>query len=77
MPRHFQDFEGHPKKFPRGRRLDQEVGLDRVDLELETEVAKIVAIGNHRRAVRVNAHREAEAALDLRHVLDVIDVAMR
>ena len=76
MPGHFQHFEIHPQKIFQRRRLDEQVGLDRLNLELEAVVAKVVAVGDHRSALRVNPDRATEAAFDFRHVLDVIDVAV-
>ena len=70
------DFEGHPKKISRRRRLNQKIGLDRFDLELEAEVTKEIAVRDHRRTLGMNPDRAAKAAFDSGHVLDVIDVPM-
>ena len=40
MAGHFEHLEVHPEKIAGRRRLDQEVGLDRLDLEAEAVVAK-------------------------------------
>ena len=74
MPRHFENLEVHPEKVARRRRLDQEIGLDRLDLELEPEIEEEIRVGDHRRAVGMNADRATEALFDFGHVLDVIDM---
>src|SRR4051812_29750423 len=76
MSRNFQDFHLQAKKIAGRSRLYQKIGLDRFDLELETQAAKELRVGNHGDCVRVAADWAAETLLDLRHVRDVIEMAV-
>ena len=57
--------------------FDQKIRYHRFDFELETKIAKKFAIGNHGRGERVTPDWTAKLALNVRNVLDVIDVPVR
>ncbi len=76
MPRHLQDFHLEPKKFTRRSCLNQEIGFDRVDIQLEPETAKEFRIGNHRGGFGMAAELATKPVFDLRHVWNVIEMAM-
>ena len=77
MARHFQDLHLESKKLARRRGGDQEIRLDRLNLQLVPEAAKEFRIGNHRRGFGMAAELAAETAFDFRHVRDVIEMAVR
>ena len=47
MARDFEHLHFQPKKFPRRRLFNEEVGFDRLDLQLKPKAAKKFRIGNH------------------------------
>ncbi len=77
MPRHFQDLKLQPEKLAPRRGLDQEIRLAWFHFQAETVVLEKVRIGDHRDGVGVTTDRATEPLFDLRHVRDVIEVAMR
>src|SRR6185295_3987450 len=74
MTRDFQNLEVHPQKVARSRGPNQEIGLHRLNFEAETEVAKEIPLGNHRRALRMDPDRTPKSLLAPGQILDVIDV---
>ena len=76
MPRHFEYLKFRAEKTSVRRFFDKEIRFGWLDFELESEISKKVAIRNHRRGQRMATDLAIEAALDFRHILDVIDVAM-
>ena len=49
MARDFEHLHFQPKKFPRRRLFNEEVGFDRLDLQLKPKAPKKFRIGNHGR----------------------------
>ena len=47
MARDFEHLHFQPKKFPRRRLFNEEVGFDRLDLQMKPKAAKEFRIGNH------------------------------
>ena len=47
MARDFEHLHFQTEKFPRGRLFNEEVGFDRLDLQLKPKAAKEFRIGNH------------------------------
>ena len=47
MTGNFDYLHFEPKKFPRRRLFNEEVGFDRLDLQLKPKAAKEFRIGNH------------------------------
>jgi len=76
MTRHFQDFHLQSEKIADRRGSDQEIGLDRFDLQLKPQAAKEFRIGNHRSRLRMTANGTTELLPDLRDVRDVIEMAV-
>ena len=76
VTRHFEHVHFQTEKISRRDFFDEEIGFDWFDLQLEAEVAKEFAIGNHRRGFGAATERATEAAFDFCNVLDVIDVAV-
>jgi hypothetical protein len=70
----FQNLEIGAEKTSVWRFFDEKVRLRRFDLELEPEVAKEFAVGNHGRGERVTPNWTTELPLDPGNILDVIDV---
>ena len=77
MSRHFQNFEVGAEKISFRPFLNKKIWFHRLDLKREPEAAKKIAIRNHGRGERVTPDWAAKLALDLRNVLDVIDVPVR
>jgi len=77
MTWNLQDFHFESKEIPRRRCFDREIGFDWFDFKLKTEVAKELAIRNHRRGRGVTADRATEASFDFGNILDVIDMSVR
>ena len=76
MAWNFQDFHLESEKIASGRCRYEKIRFHRLDLELEPDAAKEFRIGNHRGGLGVATDLATEPALDLRHVRDVIEVAM-
>jgi hypothetical protein len=74
MAGHFQNFEVGAEKISVRRFLKKKIWFHWLDFEPEPEAAKEIAIGNHRGGEWVTPNLAAELVLDLRNVLDVIDV---
>lgn len=77
MAGHFQNLEVGAEKISVLRFLNKKIWFHWLDLQREPEVAKKIAIRNHGRGERVTPDWAAKLALDLRNVLDVIDMAVR
>ena len=77
MAGHFQNFEVDAEKISVRRFLNKKIWFHRLDLKREPEAAKKIAIRNHGRGERVTPDWASKLALDLRNVLDVIDVPVR
>jgi len=69
-----QYLEIGAEKISAGCFFDQKIRLHRFDLELEPEVAKKFAIGNHRYGERVTTDWTTKLAFDPGNILDVIDM---
>ena len=76
MAGNFQNFKIGAEKISAGYFFDQKIRLGRFDFELEPEVAKEFAIGNHGRGERVTPDWTTKLALDPGNILDVIDMAV-
>ena len=74
MARHVQNPEVVAEKTSVWCFFDQKIWFDRFDLEREPEVAKEIAIRNHKRGERVTSDLGVKLAFNLRNVLYVIDV---
>ena len=74
MARHFQNLEVGTEKTSVWCFFDQKIWFDWLDLEREPEVAKEIAIRNHRRGEGMASDLAVKLAFDPRHVLYVIDV---
>ena len=74
MAGNFQNLEIVAEKISLWRFFNQKIRFHRFDLELEPEVAKKIAIGNHRCRERMTTDGTAELALDPGNVLHMIDV---
>src|SRR5215831_9694286 len=77
MTGHFQNFEVGAEKISARRFLNKKIWFHWLDLKREPEAAKKIAVRNHGRGERVRPDRAAKLPLDLRNVLDVIDVPVR
>ena len=77
MAGHFQNFEVGAEKISVRHFLNKKIWFHWLDLKREPEAAKKIAIRNHGRGERVTPDWAAKLALDLRNVLDVIDVPVR
>ena len=77
MAGHFQNFEVAAEKISFRRFLNKKVWFHWLDLKREPEAAKKIAIRNHGRGERVTPDWTAKLALNVRNVLDVIDVPVR
>ena len=77
MAGHFQNFEVGAEKISFRRFLNKKVWFHWLDLKREPEAAKKIAIRNHGRGERVTPDWAAKLALNVRNVLDVIDVPVR
>ena len=74
MARHFQNLEVGAEKSSVWYFFDEKIWFDGFDFQRKAEAEEKIAIRNHRGGERVRANLAAELALDLRKVLDVIDV---
>ena len=74
MAGNFQNFEIRAEKISALRFFDQKIRFHRFDFELEPEVAKKFAIGNHRRGKRMTPDWTIKLALNPGNILDVIDM---
>src|SRR5215471_13407624 len=77
MAGHFQNFEVGAEKISFRRFLNKKIWFRRLDLKRESEAAKKIAIRNHGSGEWVAPDWAVKLALDLRNVLDVIDVPGR
>lgn len=77
MPRHFQDFELESEEVAPRRRFDQEIGFNRLDLELEPKATEEFRVGDHGCGLGMTTDSAVEPPFDFRNVRDVIEVAMR
>ena len=76
MSRNFKHLHFQTEKFFRSRLFDEEVGLDRLNLQFESKAAKEFRIGDHRRGLGMTTDGAAEPAFDFGHLGDVIEMAM-
>ena len=76
MAGHFQNLEVRIEKSLAWYFFDEKIWYDWFDFEREPEVAKEIAIRNHRRGERVTSDLGVKLAFDLRNVLYVIDVSV-
>ena len=76
MARDFKHFHFHSEKIPRRRCLNQEVGLDRLDLQFETDLPKEIALRNHWDGLGVATDLAVEFAFELSDVRDVVEMPM-
>src|SRR5437016_12945440 len=74
MARHFQNLEIRTEKSPAWYFFDQKIWFDWLDFQREPEVAKEIAIRNHRRGERVTSDLTVKLAFNPGNVLYVIDV---
>src|SRR4029453_8302236 len=74
MAGHFQNLEIRTEKTSAWYFFDQKIWFDRFDFQREPEVAKEIAIGNHRRGERVTSDLAMKLVFNSGNVLDVIDV---
>ena len=74
MAWHFQNLEIRTEKTSAWCLFDQKIWFDWLDFEREAEVAKEIAIGNHRRSERVTSDLATKLLFNSGNVLDVIDV---
>ena len=74
---HFQNLYLEAKKITRRRCINQEIGLNRIDLQFEPKTAEEISIRNHRRGFRVTPNLAAEPLLYFRYIRDVIEMAVR
>ena len=77
MTGHMQDLKFLPEYLALVFFLEKEIGLDRLDLEPESEVSKEAGIGDHRSRIRMTRNLAVESLFDLRQVQNMIDVAVR
>ena len=77
MTWHFEHIHFQAEKFPRSRLLNQKIRLHRLELQFKTEATKKFRIGNHRRSLGMTTDLTIKAALNFRHIGDVIEVPMR
>ena len=77
MAGHFQHLHLEAEKIAGRGLFDQEIRLDRFDLQFESEAAEEIAILNHRRSLGMAPDLAAEALLDLRHIRDVVEMPVR
>ena len=76
MAGNFQDFEISAQKISVWRFFDEKIRFHRFDLQREPEVAKKIAIGNHRCRERMTANGTAELAFNFGNILDVINMSV-
>jgi hypothetical protein len=76
MSWHFQDLELESEKLSRRCCLDQEIRLDRLDLQLVAEAAKELRVGDHWGSFGMAADRASELAFNFSHVRDVIEMSV-
>ena len=76
MTRNFKHLHFQTKKFFCRRFFDEEVGLNRLNLQFKSEAAKEFRIGDHRRGLGMTTDGAAEPAFDFGHLGDVIEMAM-
>jgi len=74
MAWHFQNLELSAEKISVWCFFDKKIWFDWFDFERESEVAKEIWIGNHRRGQRVTSDLGMKLAFNSGNVLDVIDV---
>ena len=74
MAGNFQNLEIVAEKISLWRFFNQKIRFHRFDFELEPEVAKKFAVGNHWRGKRMTPDWTTELALDPGNILDVIDM---
>ena len=74
MARYFQNLEVGTEKISVWCFFDEKIWFDWLDFQREPEVAKEIAIRNHRRGERVTSDLTVKLAFNSRNVLDVIDV---
>src|SRR5215470_1352612 len=74
MAWHFQNLKIRTEKTSVWYFFDQKIWFDWFDFEREPEVAKEIAIRNHRRGEGMASDLAFKLAFDPRHVLYVIDV---
>jgi hypothetical protein len=74
MARHFQNLEVGTEKISAWYFFDQKIWFDWLDFEREPEIAKEIAIRNHRRGERVTSDLAGKLLFNFGNVLDVIDV---
>lgn len=74
MARNFKNLEVGTEKTSVWYFFDEKIWFDWLDFEREPEVAKEIAIRNHRRGERVTSDLAMKLAFNPRNVLDVIDV---
>ncbi len=76
MSRNVKHLHFQTEKFFCRRLFDEEVGLNRLNLQFKSEAAKEFRIGDHRRGLGMTTDRATEAAFDFGDLGDVIEMAM-
>ncbi len=74
MARYFQNLEVDTEKISVWYFFNEKIWFDWLDFERESEVAKEIAIRNHRRGEGVTSDLAVKLAFNPGNVLDVIDV---
>ena len=76
MARYFQNLEVGTEKTSVWCFFDQKIWFDWLDFQRKPEIAKEIAIRNHRRGERVTSDLAVKLAFNFGNVLDVVDVPM-
>ena len=74
---HFQNLHLKAEKIARGRRFNQEIWLNRIDLQFEPKAPEEISIRNHRRGFRVTPDPAIKAPFYLGDIRDVVEMAVR
>ena len=76
MAWNFEYLELQSEKIPARRFLDQKIGLRRLNLQAETEIAKEFAVRDHGRREWMATDRTTKLPFNFGDILHVIDVAV-
>jgi len=72
----FQNLHLETEEIARRRRFNQEIRLNRIDLQFEPKAPEEISIRNHRRGFGVTPDLAIKAMLYLRNIRDMIEMAV-
>src|SRR5438105_1831197 len=74
MPRHLKHLKFRAEEIALARFLEEEIGLDRFDVEAEAIIAEKIRIGDHRQRFGMASNRAGKCLLNFCEIGNVVDM---